>query len=193
MSVRLRDVIVRNISPFEITKATVASLWKHSFVRDTFVRERTAFERFQRSVIGDMAKLSIKSWLEENGFRNRVIDWDDVRISWRSQRKDFDLQVNGHNIEVRSSISEYDNIRGVLRNENIIHPCNVRVKEITIQAFYADSRCQELWISGWALRRDLENPTLRGPLRLGPRLVDFYRMPFSNRRAHPMDAVLRHL
>jgi len=188
MSVRVRDVIRRDISPFEISKSVTASLWKHSFVRDTFVRNRSAFEKFQRSVIGDMAKLSLKSWLEERGFE--VIDWDDVRTSWRSQRKDYDLRVNDHNIEVRSSISQYDNINDVLINEHIIHPCNVKIKEITIQAFFSDSRCTELWLCGWALQNDLSQ--FRQVRHVG-RLVDFFMMPFTDRNARPMRTLLTYL
>jgi hypothetical protein len=191
MSVRVQDVLRHNIAPFEVAKAVTASLWKHSFVRDTFVRNRTAFERYQKSVIGDMAKLSIKSWLEENGFT--VIDWDDVRTSWRSQRKDFDIQVNNHKIEIRSSISQHDNIRSLLRNEHIIHPCNVRVKEITIQAFFADKRCGELWICGWVLQKHLNSQNNRQVITVGSRLVDFFMLSFNHTRARPMQSLLRYL
>jgi hypothetical protein len=190
MPVRVRNTIVRNIAPFEIVKAVAASLWKN--LGDTFIRNRTTFEKFQRSAIGDMAKLSIKSWLEENDFR--VIDWDDVRTSWRSQQKRFDLQVNNHNIEIRSSISKYATINDVLQNECIIHPFDVRVKEITIQAFFADSRCAELWICGWALQNDLSNRSLKQVRRVpGGRLADFFMMPFSHRRAQTMASLLRFL
>jgi len=191
MAVRVNNVVQRSIAPFEIAKGVIASLWKSSFMQDTFVRGREVFEKYQRSVIGDLAKLSVKNWLEEQGFG--VTDWDDVRNSWRSQRKDYDLQVNNHNIEIRSSISQYVNIRDVLRNEHIIHPCNVRVKEVTIQAFFANKNCDELWIVSWALKRHLENGNLRSPRRIGPRLVDFYLMPFTHRNARPMNALLRFL
>lgn len=191
MSVRPSSIVRRDISPFEISKAIMAVMWKGDYLGGTFVRQRTTFERYQRSVIGDMAKLSVKSWLEENGLE--VIDWDDVRTSWRSQRKQFDLQVNGHNIEVRSSISNYRTIRETIRNENIIHPCNVRAKEITIQTFFANKRCSELLICGWTRQRHLENSNLRSPVRVGPRLVDFYFMPFSHRNARPMTSLANSL
>ena len=112
---------------------------------------------------------------------------------YHQHHKNYDLQINSHNIEVRSSFSKYNNIRDVLKNENIIHPCNVKVKEVTIQAFFTDSRCRELWICGWALQQDLDNPSLRGPLRIGLRLVDFFLMPFRHRRAQTMNALLRYL
>lgn len=191
MSVKVRDVIERNIAPFEIAKATVSTIFKGPFIRDTFVRDRTTFGRSQRSIIGDMAKLSVKSWLEENGFE--VTDWDDIRTSWRSQRKTYDLQINNHNIEVRSSISQYDNVSSVLANEHIIHPYNVKVKEITIQAFFANNRCAELWICGWALKKDLSNNSLKGPVSIKGRLVDFFRLPFNCRQARTMNALLRYL
>ncbi|MGB3479836.1 MAG: hypothetical protein WBB67_11830 [bacterium] len=191
MAVRTRDVITRDIQPFEIAKAVGASFWKSSFVRDTFIRNRTQFEKYQRSVIGDMAKLSIKSWFREVGFE--ATDWDDIRNSWRSQRKTYDLLVNNHNIEIRSSISKYDAIAQVLRNESIIHPCNVNVKEITVQAFFSDERCAVLWICGWALGSNLGDPSLRGPIWRSRRPSYFYRMPFNHSHAQTMTALLRYL
>ena len=191
MTVRQNQIVVRTMRPFEIGKAAVASLWKSGFMGDTFVRGREQFQKYQRSFIGDMAKLAVKGWLIENGAD--VVDWDDVRTSWRSQRKQFDLSVNGHSIEVRSSISQYASIRDTLHNESIIHPCNVSVKEITVQVFFKDFSCDEVWLFGWTLQNDLENDALRSPRRIGPRLVDFYLMPFDRREAHPIHGLIRHL
>lgn len=188
MTVRSRDVIVYKNSPFDICKATAASLWKSAFIRDTFVRDRETFEKYQRSVTGDLAKLCVKRWIEENGLE--CIDWDDVRTSWKSQRKRFDLNVNDHDIEVRSSISSYPTIQEVLRNEHIIHPSNVRVKEITVQVFFKDSSCTEAWLCGWTLRNHLEDDNLRSPRRIGRYLVDFYFMPFDHRNARKIRDLL---
>jgi len=191
MSVRMNQVIRQSITPFEITKATVASLWKSGFMGDTFVRGRAQFEKFQRSVVGDLAKLSLKKWFEQNGLQ--VTDWDDVRNSWRSHRKPYDLSVNGHSIEVRSSISQHRTIGETLRSESIIHPCNVRVKEITVQVFFGNPSCEEAWLCGWALRADLESRRFRSVRRVGPRLVDFFLIPFNNRAARPMSRLVSHL
>lgn len=178
MSVSIRQVIHVPIQPFFIGKATMASFWKCSFIGDTFVRGRATFEKFQRSLVGDLAKLALKFWLESRGFE--VTDWDDVRTSWRSSRKRFDLEVLGHSIEVRSSIAAYQNTGEILRNEHIIHPCNVRLKEITVQVFFTNNTCQEALLAGWARVDDLESDNYREPRRIGPRLVDFYLMGFDD-------------
>lgn len=191
MSVRPTQVVRVPVQPFFVAKAVIASLWKSGFMGDTFVRNRTAFEKYQRSVVGDLAKLCLKSWLETQALD--VIDWDDVRPSWRSQRKKFDIQSNGHDIEVRSSISQYPNVADTLANENILHPANIRVKEVTVQVFFADSDCREAWLFGWAERDHLQDPALRSPRRVGPRLVDFYLMPFDHAHARPMRELVTYL
>jgi len=127
-------------------------------------------------------------WLEARGLV--PTDWDDVRTSWRSQRKTFDLQVNEHNIEVRSSRASRRNVAEVLAREHIIHPHGVRVKEVTVQVFFPDSACSEVWLCGWALGDDLADDALRSPRRIGTRLVDFYLMPFDNDRARPMSELV---
>jgi hypothetical protein len=174
MVVNITDVVTRQIKPFFIGKAVVASLWKSGFMGDTFVRGRQQFEKYKSSLIGDMAKLAVKEWLEENGFT--VI-----------------LQVNNHDIEVRSSIASQSNLQWVLQNENIIHPCDVNVKQITIQAFFRDGSCDVVWLCGWALKRDLENDQYRQIRRVGGRLTDFYLMPFSDVNARPMSGLLSYL
>jgi len=191
MVVNSADVITRQIKPFFIGKAVVASLWKSGFMGDTFVRGRQQFEKYKRSLIGDLAKLAVKEWLEENGFT--VTDYDDVRTGWRSSRKPYDLQVNNHDIEVRSSIAGQPKLQWILRNENIIHPCNVRVKEVTIQAFFRDGSCDMVWLCGWALRRRLGNNRYRQVRNIGGRLTDFYLMPFSDTNARPMSSLLSYL
>lgn len=191
MVVNRVDVITRQIRPFFIGKAVVASLWKSGFMGDTFVRGRQQFEKYQRSLIGDLAKLAVKEWLEKNDLT--VIDYDDVRTSWRSSRKPYDLQVNNHNIEVRSSIASQARLNWVLQNENIIHPCNVIAKEITTQVFFRDGNCDVAWLCGWALGTDLENDHYRQPRYVAGRLTDFYLMPFSDANAHPINDLLTHL
>lgn len=191
MAVSARQVIRVPIDPFFIAKATVASIWKCRSMQDTFIRDRTNFEKCLRSVEGDLAKQSLKKWLMDNGME--VTDWDDIRTSWRSQRKNFDLQVNGHNIEVRSSFAKGRTLQEVIREEHIIHPCNVRVKEITVQVFFPDGTCQESWLLGWAKRRELERQQFRAPRRIGTRLVDFYFLPFNHRFARPMQRLIREL
>jgi len=152
MTVKANDIVSGSVEAFEIAKAVAASFQKHFFIKDTFVRGRDPFGRYQTSVIGDMAKLLVKGWLEENGFEKKVIDWDDVRESWKSQAKPYDLCVNKHHIEVRSSISKYKDIGKLLSRENIIHPTDVKLKEITVQVFWRDKRCSEAWLCGWAKR-----------------------------------------
>ncbi|RLI20333.1 hypothetical protein DRO54_06500 [Candidatus Bathyarchaeota archaeon] len=192
MVVNQSDVITRPIKPFFIGKAVVASLWKSGFMGDTFVRGRRQFEKYKSSFMGDLAKLALKEWLEEQGFE--VIDYDDVRSSWRSSRKPYDLQVNNHNIEVKSSVAQRPNLQWILQNEHIIHPCNVTVKEITVQTFFKDASCEMVWLCGWALRSDLEQPRYRQPRRVpGGRLTDFYLMPFSDPNAKPMNDLLSYL
>jgi len=138
-----------------------------------------------------MAKLLVKSWLEENDCE--VIDWDDERENWRTQRKPYDLSVNEHQIEVRSSFSKHTRIRQLLAEEHIIHPCNVNVKEITVQVFWKNKRCDGAWLCGWAEREHLEDDSLVGVRRVGGRLVDFYMMPFNHPNAMTMNRLLNYL
>jgi len=184
MSVNSRQVIRIPIQPFFIGKATVASFWKCGFMGDTFVRGRRTFEKFQRSFVGDLAKLACKFWLESQGFD--VTDWDDERDNWRSARKQFDLQVCEISIEVRSSIAKYQSVSKILRNEHIIHPCNVNVKDVTVQVFFPDASCHEALLCGWAHAKDLESDNYRQARRVGPRLADFYMMSFDAANANPM-------
>jgi hypothetical protein len=184
MPVTTRQVVVVPIPPAWLARSVFTSLLKCDFMGDTFVRNRRTIEKYERSVMGDVAKLAVKWWLESRGCS--VTDWDDVRTSWRSQIKTFDLQVNGHNIEVRSSVASVGAIREVLRREHIIHPCGVRVKELNVQVFFPDATCTVAWLCGWARQADLDQPALRSPRRIGPRLVDFLLMPFGHRNASPM-------
>ena len=191
MPVTVSDIISITPPPFVVAKATIASILKGGFIRDTFSRDRQVFEKIQRSVIGDMGKLSLKSWLSDNGFD--VHDWDDIRRSWKSQRKEYDLQVNNHNIEVRTSIAAEPQINYVLSHENIIHPCNVRVKEITVQVFFNSLSCTEAWLCGWARQQDLENQSRIQVRLVGRRLVDFYMIPFNDSDAEPLNSLLSFL
>jgi len=191
MPVSSRQVIRVPVQPFFIGKAVLASLWKCGFMGDTFVRGRNEFEKFQRSLIGDMAKLSLKFWLESKGLK--VIDWDDVRTSWQSSRKKFDLDVQGENVEVRSSIAKSNNVSEILRTEHIIHPCDVKPKEITVQIFFPNSACQEVWLTGWASATDLAVKKYKKIRRVGPRIVDFYMMGFNDANAMPMSELVRTL
>jgi len=191
MVVNITDVIIREVKPFFIGKAVVASLWKSGFMGDTFIRGRKQFEKYQRSLIGDMAKLAVKDWLEEHSFS--VVDYDDVRTGWRSSRKPFDLQVNGHNIEIRSSIAGQSNLGWVLQNENIIHPCDVNVKEVTVQVFFRNKSCDTAWLCGWAIGTVLGTDQYRQPRHVGTRLTDFYLMPFSDANSSTMQNLLTYL
>jgi len=185
------DVVTIHPAPFVVAKATVASLWKSAFMGDTFVRDRQVFERFQRSVIGDLAKLCVLSWLRDQNIDAH--DWDDTRSSWRSQRKSYDLEANGHSIEVRSSIAATPSLNHILTNDHIIHPCNVRVKEITVQVFFSSPACDTAWICGWVRQSDLEVPARRQVRRVGRRLVDFYLVPFNDAAARPMSDLIAYL
>jgi len=191
MPVSSRQVIRVPVQPFFIGKAVLASFWKCGFMGDTFVRGRNAFEKFQRSLVGDMGKLSLKFWLESQGLN--VIDWDDVRTSWRSARKQFDLEVEGHQVEVRSSVAGNTNVAEVIREEHIIQPYRVRAKEITVQVFFPDNTCHEAWLAGWAYGTDLAVERYKEIRRIGPRLVDFYMMGFGDANARPMSELVRTL
>ena len=175
MPVNSRQVIRVPVQPFFIGKAVLASFWKCGFMGDTFVRGRNAFEKFQRSLVGDMAKLSLKFWFESHGLN--VTDWDDVRTSWRSSRKQFDLEVEGHAIEVRSSIAQNMNVTEVIHHEHIIQPYRVRPKEITVQVFFSDNTCHEVWLAGWTYGADLASEEYKEVRRVGPRLTDFGSPP----------------
>jgi hypothetical protein len=191
MVVKSKDVITWQIKPFFIGKAVVASLWKSGFIGDTFVRGRKQFDKYKSSFIGDLAKLAVKEWLEENGYK--TIDYDDERTGWKSSRKPYDLHVNNHSIEVRSSIARKANLNWVLQNEHIIHPCDVKVKEITIQVFFKDEGCDEVWLCGWAFKNNLENRKYRKVKKIGRRYASFYMMPFSDVNARPLNDLLNYL
>jgi len=191
MPVTPGDVVTVHPAPFVIAKATIASLWKSAFMGDTFVRDRRVFEKFQRSVTGDLAKLCVLFWLRDQNVAAQ--DWDDTRRSWRSQRKSYDLEANGHALEVRSSIAEIPSLNHIIANEHIIHPCNVRVKEITVQVFFSSPACDTAWICGWVRQADLEAPSRRQIRRIGRRLVDFYLVPFSDAAARPMSDLIAYL
>lgn len=191
MPVTVQDVIVRKVQPFAVAKAVAASLWKCAFIGDTFVRNRSVFEKYQRSIIGDIAKATVKEWLEENGFS--VTDWDDERKSWRNSRKPYDLRVNQHSIEVRCSISQYSSLAQLIQREHIIHPCNVRVKEVVVQTFFADASCSELWLCAWTLGQHLGKQNLVQIRKVAGRNTRFYMMPFSDQNANRMVDLLSYL
>jgi len=191
MPVTIADVVTIHPAPFVVAKATIASLWKSAFMGDTFIRDRQVFEKFQRSVIGDFAKLCVFFWLRDQNVDAQ--DWDDTRRSWRSQRKSYDLEANGHALEVRSSIAETPSLSHIIANEHIIHPCNVKAKEITVQVFFPSLACDTAWICGWVRQADLETPSRRQVRRIGRRLVDFYLVPFSDVAARPMSDLVVYL
>jgi hypothetical protein len=192
MAVLHKQAIKRNINPFDVAKAVGAAISKSFFVKDTFVRNRKNFEKYQRLVKGDMAKLAVKNWLEEKGFV--VLDWDDTRKDdWKSQKKEYDLQVNGHNIEVRSSMPKGKSIKTLMTQEHIILPSNVKAKEVNVQVFFSDDSCTSIWIAGWAKKDDLQKNKYKKPRKVGPVLVDFYLMPFSDPNARSMQQLLSYL
>jgi hypothetical protein len=184
MVVTRSDIVTRTAGPLQIAKATYASFEKSSFMGDTFVRDRNAFKKFGNSIVGDIAKLAVKEWLEAEGLV--VKDWDDERTdNWRSQKKLYDLQVKNHNIEVRSSVSKDGTIRNTLRNEHIISPADVRTKEVNVQVFFDNRAGRKIWIFGWAKGSQLRKKKYLGVRRVGPRLADFYMMPFTDPQAFP--------
>jgi len=191
MTVRASQVVKVQIFPFFIGKAAIASFIKSSHMQDTFKRGRSDFEKYLKSFIGDLAKNAVKWWLETNGFE--VLDWDDIRRSWRSSRKNYDLEVNNYKIEVKSSIVNTDNLSQALRNNNIIHPTYTKMKDITVQVFFPDTRCIEAWICAWVKKEDFDDPRFISPRRINNRNVPFYLMPFSDEKARPMRELIDYL
>lgn len=189
MVVVAKDVICRTSTPFIIGKATIASLWKSGFMGDTFVRNRSTFEKYQHSFVGDLAKLIVKHWLEENDLE--VTDYDDVREdNWKSSRKPFDLQVKKRSLEIKSSIAKKPDIGWVLKNENIIQPSKLKAKEITVQVFFRDSMCDIAWLFGWTLEKHLTQKNYKTIRYVGKRPVDFFLMPFDDPNVYPMMKLL---
>ncbi len=192
MPVNVRNVIQWSVKRADVREAERVSALKHP-INDTFIRGRGLREKYEASRMGDIAKISFKQYLLTKGLP--VIDWDDpgVRPNWQTQRKRFDLQVNNHNIEVRSSISQYDNIADVLLNEHIIHPPRVNFKEINIQVFFTNARLTELWFFGWALGIDMNHQRNFTVRYQGNRKIPFYMMRFDDNNAQTIAQLISFL
>lgn len=187
MSVNESQIIRIPITRAIRTKADFTSRSKAPHTQDTFVRDRSESQKRESTLEGDIGKLALKHWIESQGFA--VTDWDDVRRNgWTSQQKIFDLQVNDHNIEARSSIEIDKTIPFILKRRTIIHPCNVNVKEITVQIYFLNKQFKEALLCGWATEVDLVN--FKSPIKMGNKLVDFFRIPFGLEEARPMSELI---
>lgn len=178
-----------------ITRAAILSQLKMSTITDTFLQRDSEFARYRSSMIGDIAKLCSKEWLERQQFE--VTDWDDVRSSWRSSRKEFDLEVNGCKIEIASSIEKLDHLsRGaalsyILQEKSIIQPIRRTAKDVVLQVYFISDSNPKAHLMGWCRWEDMQQyQTIR---YVGGRPRDFWLIPFSSSEAHPPFELLRFL
>lgn len=181
MPVTLTDVITVHPRLTDIVRAAIVSQLKMPSIGDTFLQRNSEFVRYRSSMIGDIAKLSVKAWLERYGFT--VTDWDDVRTSWRSSRKLFDLRVNGCAIEIASSIEHLGNISRrralsqIITEKHIIQPVRQTRKDIVLQAYFISDDNPSVHIMGWVTWDNLTSyQTIR---YIAGRPRDFWLVPFG--------------
>ena len=183
----VEDVIHVRPSLTTIVRAAILSQLKMSTITDTFLQRNGEFARYRSSMIGDVARLCAKGWLEVEGFA--VIDWDDVRTSWRSNRKRFDLEVNKCRIEVASSIEILDDqdtntaLNQIIEQRSIIQPVRRTEKDIVLQAYYISDIDPIVYIMGWTLWSEIaQYQSIR---YVGGYPRDFWLMPFNRPEARP--------
>ncbi len=170
-----------------ITRAAILSQLKMSTITDTFLQRDTEFARYRSSMIGDIAKLCAKQWLENQGFE--VTDWDDVRSSWRSSRKRFDLEVNACKIEIASSIEQLDHLSRraaltqILQEKSIIQPVRRTVKDVVLQIYFISDSNPKVHLMGWCQWGDMQQYQTIRYIAGHPR--DFWLIPFNAQEAHP--------
>ena len=186
MPVALRDIISIRPRLRDYIRAAIVSQLKLPTITGTFLRRDSEFERYRSSMIGDIAKLAVKTWLEQRGFT--VIDWDDVRRNWRSSRKPYDLSVNNCTIEIASSIEILDNLGRasalnlILREKHIIQPIRRTRKDIVLQTYYISDINPAVHIMGWSYWDDLTPYRTIRYIAGHPR--DFWMVPFNERIVH---------
>jgi hypothetical protein len=170
-----------------ITRAAILSQLKMSTITDTFLKRDSEFARYRSSMIGDIAKLCAKEWLERQHFE--VTDWDDVRSSWRSSRKRFDLEVNACKIEIASSIEQLDHLNKntalsqILQEKSIIQPVRRTVKDVVLQVYFISDSNPIVHLMGWCRWEDMQQyQTIR---YIAGRPRDFWLMPFGSTEARP--------
>jgi len=170
-----------------IIRAAILSQLKMSTITDTFLRRDSEFIRYRSSMIGDIAKLCAKEWLERQGFE--VTDWDDVRMNWRSSRKKFDLEVNKCKIEIASSIEAIDELARnvaltqVLQNKSIIQPVRKTEKDLVLQIYFVSDVHPDVYLMGWCRWGDM--PPYKTIRYIAGHPRDFWLIPFSSPEAHP--------
>lgn len=194
MSVTVSDVVQVPITFVEMQNAARLTFLKVRTIGDTFEQRSSAADRFPSSMIGDAAKLAVRRWLTDQGLT--VTDWDDVRTSWRSSRKPYDLKVDDASIEVASSVlfdrdlDPKPDLNWVIENEHIIQPVRKTQKDYIVQVHFIAPDDLNAYITGWTTWDDLcveENMTVR---RVAGRLCDFYMLPFDSPSAYaPIDIV----
>ena len=170
-----------------IIRAAILSQLKMSTITDTFLRRDSEFIRYRSSMIGDIAKLCAKEWLERQGFE--VTDWDDVRMNWRSSRKKFDLEVNKCKIEIASSIEVLDDLARnaaltqILQNKSIIQPVRKTEKDVVLQIYFVSDADPDVYLMGWCRWEDM--PPYKTIRYIAGHPRDFWLIPFSSPEAHP--------
>lgn len=183
MPVNLGDIISITPSLNDYIRAAIVSQLKMPNITDTFLQRDSEFARYRSSMIGDIAKLGVKTWLEGNGFT--VTDWDDVRTSWRSSRKLYDLRVNNCAIEIASSILvsiSRNPLAVILSEKHIIQPIRRTRKDIVLQIYFTSNLSQIVHIMGWVYWDDLaSHQTIR---RINGHPIDFWMVPFNDETVH---------
>ena len=186
MPVTLDDIITVRPRLRHYIRAAIVSQLKMPTITDTFLQRDSEFKRYRSSMIGDIAKLGVKTWLERQRFT--VTDWDDVRPNWRSSRKPYDLNVNNCTIEIASSIVSLDNLGraaalGVILNEkHVIQPIRRTRKDIVLQVYYISDINPAVHIMGWVYWDDLTPHTTIRYIAGHPR--DFWMVRFNERIVH---------
>ncbi|MBE2228234.1 MAG: hypothetical protein IAE93_12850 [Ignavibacteria bacterium] len=186
MSIRLADILTLPITTTIRREAERVTRLKGNYIHDTF-EIRTLPERIRRSYEGDMAKLAIIGWLEDNG--KEVLDWDTARNGdWTTSNKPYDILVSDKNIEIRSSKEIGKSLGFILRNRNIIQPTYANILDVTIQAYWNDEEYENVHVFAWNNRDDFLNAPVRNI-----RGQTFHMMPFTANEAQPMNDLLNYL
>jgi hypothetical protein len=186
MPITLGDIITVRPRQSDYIRAAIHTHLKIGSITDTFLQRDSDFERYRSTMIGDIAKFGVKSWLERQGFA--ITDWDSVRTSWRSSRKLYDLLVNNCKIEIASSIEDFNNmgtnaaLNRVLNEKHIIQPIRRTRKDIVLQVFFISDRNPAVHIMGWANWDDLEQYRTIRYVVGRPR--DFWMVPFNESIVH---------
>lgn len=110
---------------------------KINFTVNTW-QKRTKLQILSDFWVGDLAKIVVKNYLQENGLL--VTDYDSIRTDNFKLADQFDLKVNDLEIEIKSSIEKYSkdltliiNKRRIIDNKHLSHE---NQSNIVIQVFF---------------------------------------------------------